>query len=92
MQPGQSATVFCHTQSTPCRLTMILRTIDKKTGQTLQENPSFLKQGDVAIVEYAPEQDCVIETFAEFPPLGRIVIRNGSDPEGRVTLAVGQVK
>ena len=56
-------------------------------------NPSFLKQGDVAIVEYVPLLDCVIETFAQFPPLGRIVIRsNPGNGEHKVTLAVGQVK
>ena len=93
IQPGQVSAVFCNTQSTPCRLSAILRTIDKKTGETIQENPPSLKQGDVAIVEYTPEQGCAIETFAEFPPLGRIVIRKGtSNSEGRVTLAVGQVK
>ena len=71
----------------------ILHTIDKKTGNILQVNPSFLKQGDVAIVEYVPEVDCVIETFAQFPPLGRIVIRsNPSNLAYKVTLAVGQVK
>ena len=77
IKPGQVALVFCHTQSTPCRLSSIVRTIDKKTGDTLQENPSSLKRGDVAIVEYVPETGFVIETFAEFPPLGRIVIRKG---------------
>lgn len=49
---------------------------DPKTGQTLQQKPDFIKTGDVAIVKIKPMKPVVVEKFQEFPPLGRLAIRD----------------
>lgn len=72
----------------PCRLQSIIATIDKKTGKVIKNEPESLKTGDSALVEFVPESSrLVIETFAEFPPLGRILIQNSNK-----TVAIGVVK
>jgi elongation factor 1-alpha len=57
--PGQIATgytpiISCHASNVACKLTRILRTIDKFSGKMLEEEPKFLKEGDAALVEFTP--------------------------------------
>ena len=59
-----------------CRLQHIIATVDKKTGEVIKEDPESIKNGEFALVEFVPEQLCAIETFADFPPLGRIIIQD----------------
>lgn len=67
--------VYCSMYGAPCRLQSIIATIDKKTGELIESEPESLKNGDSALVEFVPESSrLVIEAFAEFPPLGRILI------------------
>ena len=57
-------------------ITEIVEKKDPKTGQTLQVNPEFIKNGDVAIVKIKPTRAIVIEKFGDFPQLGRFAIRD----------------
>ncbi|MDE1768630.1 MAG: elongation factor 1-alpha, partial [Candidatus Micrarchaeota archaeon] len=57
-------------------VTEIVEKKDPKTGQTLQKNPEFIKNGDVAIIKVKPTRPIVIEKFSDFPPLGRFAIRD----------------
>jgi elongation factor 1-alpha len=41
-----------------------------------EENPTFLKTGDAAIVKIKPSRPLVIEKLKEIPPLGRFAIRD----------------
>ena len=79
--------VYYHLASAACRLDHIIATVDKKTGQVISSDPESIKNGDCALVEFFPEQYCVIETFVEFPPLGRIILQ-----DKHKTIAVGVVK
>ena len=80
--------VYCSMHGAPCRLQKIIATVDKKTGELVESEPESLKNGDSALVEFVPESSrLIIETFAEFPPFGRILIQNSN-----LTVAVGVVK
>ena len=73
---GYAPVFHIHTATAPCRITEILEKKDPKTGQTLQKNPDFIKNGDVAIVKIKPLKPLVVEKYQEFPPLGRFAIRD----------------
>ena len=60
--------------------------LDPKTGGVLEENPKFLKTGDVAIVKIVPTKPFCIESAKEFPELGRFAVRDMG-----MTVAAGMV-
>jgi elongation factor 1-alpha len=51
------------------------------------QDPKALKAGDSALVVLVPTKPLVVETFAEYPPLGRFAIRDMKN-----TVAVGVIK
>lgn len=57
------------------------------TGKTTEENPKSIKSGDAAIVNLVPTKPLCVESFQEFPPLGRFAVR-----DMRQTVAVGVIK
>ena len=56
-------------------------------GKTTEENPKSIKSGDAAIVILVPSKPMCVESFQEFPPLGRFAVR-----DMRQTVAVGVIK
>ena len=61
--------------------------IDRRSGKILEEDPAFIKTGDGAIVTVVPSKPLCVETFTEFPPLGRFAVR-----DMKKTVAVGVIK
>jgi len=57
------------------------------SGKTTEENPKSIKSGDAAIVNLVPSKPMCVESFSEFPPLGRFAVR-----DMRQTVAVGVIK
>ena len=53
----------------------------------MEAEPKELKNGEAAIVKMVPTKGMVVETFAEFPPLGRFAVR-----DMKRTVAVGIIK
>ena len=53
----------------------------------IEENPKYVKNGDASIVKLRPSKPLCVETFTEFPPLGRFAVR-----DMRQTVAVGVIK
>ena len=53
----------------------------------MEENPKYIKNGDASIVTLEPSKPMCVETFTEFPPLGRFAVR-----DMRQTVAVGVIK
>ncbi|KAJ2358178.1 translation elongation factor EF-1 alpha, partial [Coemansia erecta] len=47
----------------------------------------FIKNGDSAIVQLIPSKPMCVESYTEFPPLGRFAVR-----DMRQTVAVGVIK
>jgi elongation factor 1-alpha len=50
--------------------------LDPRTGQVVEEKPSFLKVGDSALVKMRPLRPMVLEAFKDIPELGRFAIRD----------------
>jgi len=59
-----------------CKIVDIEKKINPKTGETIEENPDFIKTGDAAIVKVVPTKPMVIESNKDFPELSRFAIRD----------------
>ena len=84
---GYSPVLDCHTSHIACRFETITEKIDRRSGAVLEENPKFIKAGDAARVLFVPKKNMCVETFTEFPPLGRFAVR-----DMKKTIAVGVIK
>jgi elongation factor 1-alpha len=73
---GYTPVFHLHTAQMSCTLSELQKKMDPKTGQVAEENPKFLKTGDVAIVKITPQKPLVVEEFKAFPSLGRFAIRD----------------
>jgi len=83
---GYTPVFHCHTAQVACMFTELLKKLDPRTGQVKEENPTFLKTGDAAIVKIKPTRPLVLEKFSEIPQLGRFAIRDMGS-----TIAAGMV-
>ena len=73
---GYTPVIHAHTASIACRITELVSKLDPRTGKEVEKNPQYLKQGDAAVVKFAPIKPMVIEKFSEFPGLGRFALRD----------------
>jgi len=73
---GYTPVFHVHTAQVPCQVTEIVSKMDPKTGQVAEENPDFIKNGDVAIVKIKPMGNLVIEKQSENPNMSRFAIRD----------------
>ncbi len=73
---GYTPVFHLHTAQVACTFMELTKKMDPKTGQVKEENPQFLKTGDVAIVKIQPTRPLVIEKAKEIPQLGRFAIRD----------------
>tara|TARA_B100000929_G_scaffold19804_1_gene15170 strand:- start:22 stop:1317 length:1296 start_codon:yes stop_codon:yes gene_type:complete len=87
LAPGYTPVMHCHTAQVAATITAFESKIDPATGGTSEENPKFLKVGDAAIVTIKPVRPTCIETFKEFPEMGRFALRDMG-----ATIAAGVVK
>merc|ERR1719273_2130030 len=84
---GYSPVLDCHTAHVACKFAHIKEKMDRRSGKVLEADPKFIKTGDACIVKLAPTKPLCVETFTEFPPLGRFAVR-----DMRRTVAVGVIK
>jgi len=84
---GYTPVLHAHTAQVACRFAELIKKIDPRTGQTIEENPAFLKTGDSAIVRFQPLRPIAIETYTDFPEIGRFAIRDMG-----TTIAAGIVR
>ena len=73
---GYTPVFHCHTAQTACTLMSLDKKLDPKSGQVKEENPTFIKAGDAAIVTVKPTRPMCIEPVKEIPQLGRFAIRD----------------
>ncbi|MFH1211659.1 MAG: translation elongation factor EF-1 subunit alpha [Candidatus Woesearchaeota archaeon] len=73
---GYTPVFHIHTAQIACQITQIVRKLNPATGETLEENPNFIKNGDAAIVKIKPVQPLVIEKQKEIPHMSRFAIRD----------------
>jgi len=84
---GYTPVLDCHTAHIACKFAELQQKVDRRTGKAIEENPKFVKSGDAAIVKLVPSKPMCVETYNEYPPLGRFAVR-----DMRQTVAVGIVK
>ena len=73
---GYTPVFHIHTTQVACTITEIVKKINPATGETLQEKPDFIKNGDVAVVKIKPITPLVIELQKDIPQLARFAIRD----------------
>jgi elongation factor 1-alpha len=84
---GYTPVLHYHTGQVACQFVELIKKLDPRTGQTVEEKPSFLKTGDGALVRLQPLHPIAIETYTDFPELGRFAVRDMG-----TTIAAGVVK
>lgn len=84
---GYTPVLHTNTAQVACKFAELLKKLDPRTGEVVQEKPDFLKTGDGAIVKFEPLQPIAIESYTDFPEMGRFAIRD----MGR-TVAAGVVR
>jgi len=84
---GYSPVLDCHTAHVACKFAHIKEKMDRRSGKSLEDDPKFVKTGDACIVKLEPTKPMCVESFTEYPPLGRFAVR-----DMRQTVAVGVIK
>jgi hypothetical protein len=84
---GYAPVLDCHTAHIACKFAELLEKIDRRTGKAIEVAPKFVKSGDAAIVKLVPSKPMCVESYNEYPPLGRFAVR-----DMRQTVAVGVIK
>lgn len=84
---GYAPVLDCHTAHIACKFSTISEKIDRRTGKKVEDNPKFVKSGDACIVDLVPSKPMCVESFTDYPPLGRFAVR-----DMRQTVAVGVIK
>jgi elongation factor 1-alpha len=85
--PGYAPVLDCHTAHIACKFQEFLKKVDKRSGKTLEDSPKQLKSGDAAFIKLIPSKPMCVETFQQYPPLGRFAVR-----DMKQTVAVGVIK
>jgi elongation factor 1-alpha len=73
---GYTPVLHIHTAQMAVKFDVIETKLDPRTGQVVEQNPSYLRTGEAAVVRFVPLQPISIETFKDFPPLGRFALRD----------------
>jgi len=84
---GYTPVLDCHTAHIACKFNELVTKVDRRTGKELEKEPKSVKSGDAAMVRLIPSKPMCVESFSEYPPLGRFAVR-----DMRQTVAVGVIK
>jgi elongation factor 1-alpha len=76
MTAGYTPVFHVHTAQVACSIVEIVKKLDPATGQTLQDHPDFIKNGDTAIIKVKPTHPMVIERTKDIPQVSRFAIRD----------------
>uniref|UniRef100_A0AAY4DG94 Tr-type G domain-containing protein n=1 Tax=Denticeps clupeoides TaxID=299321 RepID=A0AAY4DG94_9TELE len=84
--PGYNAVLHIHTCIEEVQISALICLVDKKTGEKSKTRPRFVKQDQVCIARLRAAGTICLETFKDFPQMGRFTLRD----EGK-TIAIGKV-
>jgi elongation factor 1-alpha len=82
---GYTPVVHVHTDQVACQFAKLDKKLDASSGEVLEEEPDFLKNGDAAVVTLKPLQPMSLETQDKNPKLSRFSIRDSG-----TTVAAGR--
>ncbi|KAK2096814.1 Elongation factor 1-alpha 1 [Saguinus oedipus] len=79
--PGQVCTGYvpildCYRAHVACKVSELKEEIDRPSGKKLEDGPKFLKSSNVAIIDMVPGKPMFVESFSDYPPLGRFVVHD----------------
>ena len=87
IKPGYTPIVYCHTAQVACKFAEFVEKIDRRAGASVEKNPKSLKAGDAAVIRIIPMKPMCVESFSDYPPLGRFVAM-----DQKKTVALGIIK
>ena len=73
---GYTPVFHVNTAQVSCTFSNLKKTMNPKTGETIEEDPDYIKQGQAAIVEIIPQQPLVIEPNDDNPQMSRFAVRD----------------
>ncbi|MBY6294342.1 translation elongation factor EF-1 subunit alpha [Nanohaloarchaea archaeon H01] len=73
---GYTPVFHVNTAQVSCTFEELHSTMNPKTGETIDEDPDYIKQGQAAKVTIRPQQPLVIEENDDIPQLARFAIRD----------------
>ena len=73
---GYTPVFHVHTAQVACQVISIEKKLNPATGETLQEKPDFIKNGDAAIIKVKPTTPLVIEKQKDIPQMARFAVRD----------------
>uniref|UniRef100_A0A672ZL30 Eukaryotic peptide chain release factor GTP-binding subunit ERF3A-like n=1 Tax=Sphaeramia orbicularis TaxID=375764 RepID=A0A672ZL30_9TELE len=74
--PGYNAVLHIHTCIEEVQITALICLVDKKSGEKSKTRPRFVKQDQVCIARLRTAGTICLETFKEFPQMGRFTLRD----------------
>ncbi len=84
---GYTPVLHAHTAQAAANIVELISKLDPRTGQPTEDKPKSLKTGDSALIRIQPLRPLCIESFKEFPEIGRFALRDMG-----TTIAAGVVK
>jgi elongation factor 1-alpha len=73
---GYTPVFHIHTAQVACQIVAIEKKLNPTTGEVLQVNPDFVKNGDAAIVRVRPTHPVCIERQKDIPQMSRFAVRD----------------
>jgi elongation factor 1-alpha len=73
---GYTPVLHIHTAQIAVHFDELISKIDPRSGQVVEEKPSYLRTGEAAIVRFVPLQPVAMEVYSDFPQLGRFALRD----------------
>ena len=83
---GYCPVIDCHTSHTAVKFSKLESKIDRRNGKVIEEYPKEIKKGESGIVLIVPQKPLVVETYKNYPPLGRFTVR-----DMKMTVAIGVI-
>uniref|UniRef100_G3UIY9 Tr-type G domain-containing protein n=1 Tax=Loxodonta africana TaxID=9785 RepID=G3UIY9_LOXAF len=84
---GYAPVLDCHIAHIAWKFAELKEKIDRCSGKKLEDGPKFSKSSHAAIVDMVPRKPMCVESFSDYPPLGRFAVCHM-----RWTVAVGVTK
>ncbi|XP_060556088.1 elongation factor 1-alpha-like [Ruditapes philippinarum] len=76
IKKGYTPMLHCHTACVPVKFSELKERCDRKTGGRMEYSPTVLKAGDACVVDMVPSKPICVESFFDYPSLGRFVVRD----------------